>query len=154
VLKFKTKTNSDDEILTDKTVQLPMSAENVALLDFAATAPAVQQSIDISYSPGPQQQTRRAAYCCSGRIGRTDGRTQYRCVDPAPHTMMAVPVNNTIRLLQDDGDLFTSLDRGSSTILTQCVTSSSDVIVTSRQRPVSMTDSVQSAAQVDTFHNQ
>jgi len=48
--------------------------------------------------------------------------------------------------------MFTSFDRaGSTTMIAHQVTSSSDVIVTSRQRPisvVSMTDSVQSAAQV------
>ena len=72
MLKFKTKTDSDDEILTDKTVQLPTSAENVALPAFAAAAPAVQQSIDISYSPGPQQQTRRAAQRANWTDRRTD----------------------------------------------------------------------------------
>jgi len=35
------------------------SAVNVVLPAFAAAAPAVQQSIDISFPPGPQQQTRR-----------------------------------------------------------------------------------------------
>jgi len=48
--------------------QLPTSAVNVALPAFAgarrvasrtAAAHAVQQSIDISYPPGPQQQIRR-----------------------------------------------------------------------------------------------
>jgi len=34
-----------------------MSAVNVALPAFAAAVPAVQQSIDNSYSPDPQQQT-------------------------------------------------------------------------------------------------
>jgi len=48
--------------------------------------------------------------------------------------------------------MFTSPDHGSTTMITHRVTSSSDVIATSRQRPisvVSMTDSVQSAAQVN-----
>jgi len=50
--------------------QLPTSAaDNVTLLAFAAVCRAVQQSIGISYPPGPQQQTRR-----SGRMmGMTDG---------------------------------------------------------------------------------
>jgi len=44
-------------------IQLPTSAVNVALPTFAAVrraaaAPAVQQSIDISYPPDLQQQTR------------------------------------------------------------------------------------------------
>jgi len=42
-------------------VQLPTSADNVTLLAFPAEAPAVQQSIDISWPPGPQQQTRRGS---------------------------------------------------------------------------------------------
>jgi len=29
---------------------------------------------------------------CSGRMGQTDGRTQYRFIDPAPHTMRTVPI--------------------------------------------------------------
>jgi len=45
-------------------VQLPTSAVNVALPAFAAAASlllsAVQQSIDISYPPGAQQQTHRS----------------------------------------------------------------------------------------------
>jgi len=39
--------------------QLPTSAVNVALPAIAAAAPAVQQSVDISYPPGQRQQTRR-----------------------------------------------------------------------------------------------
>jgi len=33
------------------------------------------------------------ARCCSGRMAQTDGRTPYRYVDPAAHTMRRVPVN-------------------------------------------------------------
>jgi len=40
-------------------LQLPTSAANMPLPAYAAAAPAVQQSIDISNPPGPQQQTRR-----------------------------------------------------------------------------------------------
>ena len=47
----------------------------------------MQQSIDIAYLPGPQQQT-----CCSERMGHTDGQTPHRFVDPALHTMRAVPI--------------------------------------------------------------
>jgi len=59
----------------------------------AAAAPAEQQSIDISCPPGPQQQTRRTLLQRSnGADTRTDdGRTQYRFVEPAPHTAPAVP---------------------------------------------------------------
>ena len=70
-------------------------AENVALPAFAAArraaaAPAVQQSIDFSYPPGPQQQTRRTLL---QRENGTDGQTHkqtdrqtdgHRFVDPAP----------------------------------------------------------------------
>ena len=38
-------------------IQLPSHADNVALPAFARRTPAVQQSIDISCPPGPQQQT-------------------------------------------------------------------------------------------------
>ena len=33
-----------------------------------------------------------ATCCCSGQIGLTDGRTSYCLIDPAPHTVRAVPV--------------------------------------------------------------
>ena len=42
-------------------------AENVALPAFVRCMPAVQQSIDISYPPSPQQQT------CSSGVRRPDG---------------------------------------------------------------------------------
>ena len=57
--------------------------------------PATQQSIDISCSPGPQQQT------CRGSVRRpdgtdrwTDGRTTDSCIDPTWHrpTMWTVPI--------------------------------------------------------------
>ena len=47
---------------------------------------AVQQSIDISCPPGPQQQIRRRSI---GWDRQTDRRTPDRCIDPAPHTMLA-----------------------------------------------------------------
>jgi len=53
-----------------------------------------QQSVDISFSPGPQQQTRVEAER-GGRMGKTDGRTLYRYMDPAPRTMRAVPIINS-----------------------------------------------------------
>jgi len=57
----------------------------------AALLCAVQQSIDTSCRPDPQQQT-----CSSGvRMGqtdsRTDGRTPDRCIDPAPPRTRSVP---------------------------------------------------------------
>jgi len=55
-----------------------------------AAAPAVQQSIDISYPPGPQQQT-----CCTllQQNNRTDERTPNHFIDPALHTIQTVPTN-------------------------------------------------------------
>jgi len=59
----------------------------------AAAAPAVQQSIDISYPPGPQQQTRRTLLQrADGTARRTDGQTPYRFIDHASRTMRAVTV--------------------------------------------------------------
>jgi len=50
---------------------------------------AGQQSIDISCSPDPQQQTRSIG---ERRDRQTDGRTPYRYIDPIPHiTTRAVP---------------------------------------------------------------
>ena len=45
----------------------------------------VQQSIDIAWRPGPQQQTR-----CSGWDRQTDGQTLESCIDPSSHTMRTV----------------------------------------------------------------
>jgi len=50
----------------------------------AAAAPALQQSIDISYPSGPQQQTRRMLL---QRKNGTDGRTPCHYTSPALHTM-------------------------------------------------------------------
>jgi len=57
--------------------QLPTSAVNVALPAIAAAAPAVQQSVDISYPPGQRQQTRRTLLQRStdGTDRQTDERT-------------------------------------------------------------------------------
>jgi len=55
----------------------------------AAAAPAEQQSIDISYPPGAQQQTGRTLL---QRANETDRRTPYRFIDPATHTLRAVPL--------------------------------------------------------------
>jgi len=65
-------------------------AANVALLAFAAdrraavdmdrkaAAPAVQQSIDIAWPPGPQQQTRRTPWP-RRKIGQTDALCRILC---------------------------------------------------------------------------
>jgi len=63
-------------------VQLPTYPESAALPTFAAAAsaavaPAVQQSIDISCSPGPQQQTRRTLLHAGQTDGRRDGWTAF-----------------------------------------------------------------------------
>jgi len=77
-----------------------MYAENVALPAFVRCMPAVQQSIDISYPPSPQQQT-----CSSGvrrpdgtdrqtdrqTDGQTDGQTPDICINHAVHAMRTVP---------------------------------------------------------------
>lgn len=54
----------------------------------------MQQSIEISHPPGPQQQTSRCGYCAMAHAG-TDGRALYRYIDPAQHTrpMREVPIN-------------------------------------------------------------
>jgi len=54
-------------------------------------APSVgQQVIDISCSPGAQQQTRSTSLQRS--IDKTDGLTPDRYIDPVPRTMRAVPI--------------------------------------------------------------
>jgi len=70
-------------------VELPAYADNVALPAFArrcCLAPAVQQSIDISCPPGPQQQTCSSGFAAVGHAEtykRTDGRT-YRRTNSVP----------------------------------------------------------------------
>ena len=68
-------------------VQLPTSANNMALPAFAAAAagsPAAQQSIDIFWPPGPQQQTRNSGVRrADGTHRQTGGRTPYRDIDAA-----------------------------------------------------------------------
>ena len=57
-----------------------------------SAALAVQQSIDISYPLGSQQQTRRMLLQRSidGTCGRTDGRTPYHFIDPVALTRPVV----------------------------------------------------------------
>jgi len=71
----------------------------VALPAFAAArraaAPAVQQSIDTSRRPGPQQQTRRTLlHQANGTDGRTDTVPFHRpCSAYMPHNKRAVPIS-------------------------------------------------------------
>jgi len=44
---------------------------------------AVQQTIDISWPPGTQQQTHTSGVRLDGTDGQTDGRTPDSCIDPA-----------------------------------------------------------------------
>ena len=66
----------------------------------------MQQSIGISWPPGQQQQTRRAA--CGGRWDRrTDGRTDARQLHrpcPASDTILTVPRNRGARLQVEHRD--------------------------------------------------
>jgi len=78
---------------TLKTWHCPHLLLRAVLRPRAAAAPAVQQSIDISQPPGPQQQTRRTLMQrANGTDRRTDGRTPYRYTDPALHTVRAGPI--------------------------------------------------------------
>jgi len=73
----------------------------------AAAAPVVQQSIDVSYPPGPQQQTRRTH-------GQTD---RHRAVSQTLlrnlHTM------RTVSLLKSDGHSWISTRTIKPTIINQ-----------------------------------
>ena len=93
-LKMNTAAKNSRFMIKQVCVKLPTSADNVALSAFAAarraaarlllTTAAVQQSINISWLPGPQQQTR------SGGVEQPNGtlrRTPDRCIDPNPHSM-------------------------------------------------------------------
>ena len=60
-------------LLFSRCVQLPTHADNVALPVFVRRTPLLQQSIDISFPPGPQQQTRRTLLqWANGTDRRTD----------------------------------------------------------------------------------
>ena len=62
----------------------------------AAAAPAARQSIDISYLHSPQQQTcPKPLQRANGTDRQTDGRTPYRFIDPALHTVRAVSIKLT-----------------------------------------------------------
>jgi len=96
-------------MITNKSVfSLLNSAVNMALPAFAAEhraaarwAPGVCRCQSISpASTGAQQQTRRTPLLRSNdgtnrrTDGETDGRTPDRYIDPAPHTVRAVPITN------------------------------------------------------------
>ena len=81
-------------VLLFVTVQLPTYADNVALPAFVRLTPLLQQSIDISWPPGPQPTAanlQQRVCCCEPMLGQTDGqtngRTPHRFIDPALHTM-------------------------------------------------------------------
>jgi len=66
-----------------------------AKLLLTAGTPSVQQSIDISWPPGPQQQTRRRGVQRPDKTDRqtdreADGRMPESWMDPAPHTIRAL----------------------------------------------------------------
>jgi len=56
--------------------------------------PLLQHSIDSSCPPGPQRQTHSSGFAAVGLCWdrRTNRRTPYGFIDPAPRTMRAVPV--------------------------------------------------------------
>jgi len=62
-------------------------------MDRKAAAPAadVQQSIDIACPRGPWQQTRRTPRL-RYKIGQTNGRTPYRCIEPAAYYASSVNI--------------------------------------------------------------
>jgi len=70
-----------------------------------AAAPAVQQSIDISYLPGPEQQTRRTllqlANGTDGRMDRWTHTVLYRFVDPGPYASSANNTSSPMTILSD-----------------------------------------------------
>jgi len=73
----------------------------VALPGFARRTPLLQQSLDVSCPPGPQQQTCSGGFAAAGMcamLGQTDGRTPYRFVNAGSHTMRAMSVNETTKL--------------------------------------------------------
>jgi len=94
--------NAEADIKQHVFVQLPTSADSVALLAIAvasrlllARRPCCKRSI----SPGRRDHSCKPITAeCGCRVGQTDrrtdrgmdGRTPDRCIDPAPHTMRAV----------------------------------------------------------------
>ena len=88
-LRFFLKIQTPDFTLFDL---LHALFRTLDMLAFAAAAPSVQLSIDISCRPGPQQQTRRTLLRRSITGADTvtaDGRTPFRYTDPAACYMRA-----------------------------------------------------------------
>jgi len=71
---------------------LPASAAAARLLQLTAGRVAVDRHPLAAEPTAANPQQRRAA---AGWDGRTDGRTLDSCIDPAPHTMRAVPITTT-----------------------------------------------------------
>jgi len=70
-------------------------ADSVALPAFAAERRAAAR-LRLTAGP-PTAANPHAAAGCGGQMGQTDrqtdGRTPYRSTEPAPHTMLAMPLN-------------------------------------------------------------
>ena len=91
-------------ICSSRGVRGRLFTDDVALLAFAAERRAPVRSLRsvgrvtidryLYCAPGPQQQTRRSGVRRpnAGTDRQTDGLTPDRCIDPAPHTMRAVPI--------------------------------------------------------------
>jgi len=75
-----------------KTRHCPHLLLKAVLRLHAGAARAAQQSIDISYWPGPQQQTRRTLLQRANESYETDRRTPYHVIDPAPYTTRALTI--------------------------------------------------------------
>jgi len=79
-------------------VQLPASADNVALPAFAAALrAAVQQSIDISCPLGPQQQTRNVTFWVSTFLELAEVEGSYR----AKTSLIRSAASIELRLMTD-----------------------------------------------------
>jgi len=95
-------TNVNSYLRTLKTWHYPHLLLRAVLQPRAAVAPAVQQSTDISYRPGPQQQTRRTLLQrANGTDRQADGWTSYRFIDPAPKTTRTVPTKQNRMTCED-----------------------------------------------------
>jgi len=93
-------------------VALPTSAavcHAAALLLLTAGPLATQQSVDVSWLPGPQQQTcSSCAQWPDGTDRQMDGQTSNSCTDPSPHAMEIWPIpaeiNQSMTVLQQSRD--------------------------------------------------
>jgi len=76
---------------------VPTYADYVALPAFTHRKPLLQQQIDTSCLPGPQQRTCSNGFAAVGpcrdrQTERWADRTPYRFIGPDPHTIWAVPI--------------------------------------------------------------